>query len=142
MKKLNFFSRLSALLIIGILASCSLLHSPKDLKKYFFDATAQRGNSGRQEGNRWVTFQVKLLNAPQNIHADSIWVNQFTLPVEQTRVGDTIFFTALYYSQNPGAEEPLVADANYSGWVRIYYSEKTEKLKVPVFRVIEPITYP
>lgn len=107
-----------------------------------FDAIAQRGNSGRAEGNRWVTFQVKLLRAPENLVADTLWINNIALPIELTRVGDTTFLNALYYGIAPGTDEPLVADKSYYGQARLHFSQNEEMLKISKFRIIEPLIYP
>jgi len=132
---------LSISFVILTVASCGL-KKPNNIFPNIYDATAQRGNSGRAEGNRWVIFQVKLLKAPSTLAADTIWINKIALPIELTRVGDTTFLNAYYYGMQMGADEPLVADKSYSGKARLLFTDKNEILEISKFRVIEPLSFP
>ena len=124
-----------------VLASCNMLMPTYAYKKSMARATAQKWVAGVKDGGRGITFRVLFYDLDE-LNADTLWINDFPLSTEITKVGDTTYVSSFIHVTGDRPNQPLIKDEQFSGELQIYVKDKKKKLPISSFQNLEPTMYP
>ncbi len=120
---------------LALLAACSMLNPLSEYEGGLKRATAERWSSGAPGGGRGATFRLNFYPNSLGFECDTLWVNDIPLETEKTTVGDTIYISSFFCSENVEAKT-LANAAEYSGKLRLITNEKVLYLPIDSFQVI------
>lgn len=125
-----------------LLASCSLLNPVHNYEKALYNATAQKWVAGIKGGGSGLIFRVKFYQLEEEIHSDTLWINNTPLDVEITRIADTTYISSFYVINQENYGTSLAADTAYSGILNLKINEKNRKLNLKDFEILPAALYP
>lgn len=130
------------IIALALFTSCSIIMPTYTYKQALSTSTSQEWAAGVRNGGRGVTFRVTFYQLDEELKADTLWVNNYPLETEITRVGDTTYITSFIHVLDDQPEQPLIKDDVYSGKLQVYIKDKKKELDVGSFRALPSTQYP